>query len=344
MDAITLTIDGAAVTVRRGATVLEAAQQAGIYIPTLCSDHDLEPYGGCRLCIVEIEKMAGLPTACTTPATSGMVVRTATPAVNEARRDIVALLLADYPDDCPACTGDDRCDFHQVVAYLGLDEQPFRRLHRSIPIDSSNPFFERDLDYCIACGKCVRTCDEVVNVDAIEMASRGYTILPSAFGGKPIVQSNCISCGECVVRCPTAALMPKERRLPAQEVKTTCPYCGVGCQIYLGVSDGQVISVRGDRDNDVNRGLLCVKGRFGVAGYVNHPERLTLPLVRKDGALRETTWDEALEMVAGRLAGFGKGEVAVISSAKCTNEDNYVIQKFARTVLGTNNIDHCARL
>ncbi len=344
MQTITLTIDGVQVTTREGATVLETAQAAGIYIPTLCFDPDLEPYGACRLCIVEIEKMAGLPTACTTPATNDMVVHTNTPAVNQVRRDIMALLLADYPAGCPACNENHQRDLHKVAAYLRVGEQPFRKLYRSIPIDSSNPFFARNLNYCILCGKCVRTCDEIVGVNAIEISSRGYTSLPSTFGNKPLAQSTCISCGECVVRCPTGALVPKETRQPTHEVKTTCPYCGVGCQMFLGIRDNKILSVRGDKDGAPNKSHLCVKGRFGIAEFVHHPERLTTPLIKKNGHFEKATWDEAFNLVTSKLAKYHKDEIAVISSAKATNEDNYVMQKFARVVLGTNNIDHCARL
>ena len=344
MATITLTIDGVHVETRNGVTVLEAAQEAGIYIPTLCSDPDLEPYGGCRLCIVEIENVPGLLTACTTPATDGMIAYSDRPAVNKVRRDTVALLLADYPADCLVCNEDQQCDLHRVATYLGITERPFRRLNRSLPIDSSNPFFNRDLNHCILCGKCVRACDEVAGVAAIEISSRGYTSLPSTFGDRPLIQSTCISCGECLIRCPTSALIPKEIYRPEQKVKSTCPYCGVGCQIYLGIKDGRITVIHGDRDNDVNRGRLCVKGRFGIVEFVRHPERLTTPLVRRNGELVEATWGEALELIANTLSEYEKGEVAVISSAKCTNEDNYVIQKFARAVLGTNDVDHCARL
>jgi formate dehydrogenase major subunit len=164
------------------------------------------------------------------------------------------------------------------------------------------------------------------------------------FADKPLLEASCSSCGECVIRCPVGALIPKETRPPTQEVKTTCSYCGVGCQMYLGVKDEKVISVRADRDNNVNRGRLCVKGRFGSSEYITHPERLTDPLVRQNGKFTETTWDAALDEIAARLGKYRPDEVAVIPSAKCTNEENYLLQKFARVVIGTHNVDHCARL
>jgi len=325
-------------------TVLEAALAADIYIPTLCYDPDLEPYGGCRLCLVEIENMRGLPTACTTPATDGMVVYTDTPAVNDVRRSVVDLLIADHPMDCLTCPKNQRCDLQKVAAYLGITERRFPRTDKELPIDTSNPFFNFDRNYCILCGKCVRTCDEVTGVNAIEIISRGYISQVSTFDDKPLLESICQSCGECVVRCPVSALIPKNFPQPAHEVATICPYCGVGCGMYLGIHGDKIVSIRGDRESPANEGKLCVKGRYGIAEFIHHSERLTTPLIRRDGKLTEATWNEALDLIAGKLANCKADEVAVISSAKCTNEDNYVIQKFTRAVLGTNNIDHCARL
>ena len=344
MEKIKLNIDGQEVEARQGMTVLEAAQAAGIYIPTLCSDPDLEPYGACRLCVVEIEKMRGLPTACTTPVTDGMIVHTETPAVNKVRCTAAELLIADHPSDYLTCPKNQQCELQKVAAYLGITQQRFRKTTRLLPVDTSNPFFDHDPNYCVLCGKCVRVCDEVVGVGAWALTFRGYASQVSTFGDRPILESNCVSCGECVAHCPVGALTPKDVLQPTREVETTCVYCGVGCGIYLGIRNGQVISVRGRRENTVNKGYLCVKGRFGINEFVHHPERLTTPLIRRDGELTEATWDEALGLVARKLADYGNDEVAVISSAKCTNEDNYVAQKFARAVLGTNNVDHCARL
>ena len=345
METINLTIDGVTVETRKGATVLEAAQEAGIYIPTLCWDADLKPFGACRLCIVEIEGMRGLPTACTTPATNGMVVHTDTPQVNRVRRTTLELTAADHPGDCLTCSKNQRCDLQKVAAYLGIDAHRFKKIVRKHPVDKSNPFFDRDMNYCILCGKCVRTCDEVLGVNAITYAFRGFASEITAFGGQPILESNCVSCGECVVRCPVAALMLKQRVQPTREVKSVCPYCGVGCSIHLGIRGDQIVSVSGDREGPANKGRLCVKGRFGITEFVNHEERLTAPLIRKGGKLTEATWEEAIDLVANRLSEYKGGDgFATISSAKCTNEENYVIQKFTHAVMGTNNIDHCARL
>jgi len=344
MEKINLTINGQPVEACKGMTVLEAAQSAGIYIPTLCHDPDLEPYGGCRLCVVEIDGLRGLPTACTTPATNGMVVRTETPAVTDVRRTVIDLLIADHPLDCLTCCKNQRCDLQKVAAYLGVTERRLPRLERELAVDDSNPFFKLDRNYCILCAKCVRACDEVTMVNAIEMTYRGYPSRVGIFGDKTFMESICRSCGECVVRCPTGALVPKEMVQPDKEVQTTCPYCGVGCTMYLGTRGDKIVSVRGDRSNPASKGRLCVKGRFGATEYITHADRLTSPLVRTGSEFTRVSWDEALNEVAGKLSKYKPEEVAVVASAKCTNEENYILQKFTRAILGTHSIDHCARL
>lgn len=372
MEEITLSINGREVKAKKGMTVLEAALEADIYIPTLCYHPDLEPYGGCRLCVVEIENVRGLPTACTFPVNDGMVVHTDTETVNKVRRTTLELLLASHPsvclmcnrrtenncgspynvclrsvavtDRCVLCPANERCELQKVVDYLCLTELRLPPMPKDLPVDSSNPFFELDHDRCILCARCVRACNEITGVGAIDFAYRGFPMKVATFGDRPLIESICKSCGECVAHCPTGALAPRRAYWPEREVKTTCPYCGVGCQMFLGVKDEEITIIRGDRDNSVNRGKLCVKGRFGIAEFVNHPERLRSPLIKKEGRFVEATWDEALDLIAGKMANYKSDEVAIVSSAKCTNEDNYVIQKFARVVLGTNNIDHCARL
>ncbi|MGQ9546426.1 MAG: formate dehydrogenase subunit alpha [Dehalococcoidia bacterium] len=362
-DIVELTINGRGVIAKRGATVLEAALGAGIYIPTLCFDPDLTPYGGCRLCVVEIEKMRGLVSSCTTPATEGMVVRTETPKVNQSRRITMELIIANHHGDCLTCAKNQDCELLKIARYLGIEQDRVERLRKStqeLPVDDSHPAFIRDLNKCILCAKCVRACHEVVCHDAIDIAFRGNAARIATFGDKPIIESICKSCGECVMRCPTGALVPRWEKLPTTEVKTICPYCGVGCSLYLGVRDNKVVSVRGDPDGSANRGSLCVKGRWGY-DFLGHPERLTKPLIRISGVgrslgfdkplseiFREATWDEALELAARELLelkqNYGADSIAALSSAKCTNEDNYVMQKFVRAAIGTNNIDHCARL
>ena len=343
MSQVSLTIDDVKIEVEEGITVLEAAKAVDIYIPTLCYDSDLEPYGGCRLCLVEIENVEGLPTSCTMPVAEGMVVHTNTTPVVETRRRIVELLLSDHPDHVPGSLEAECCELRNLASYLGIERSRFKKLERPVSIDDSNPFFTRDSNKCVLCGKCVRVCNEIQGVNALEIFNDGLFSRIITVDDKPIIESACESCGQCVAKCPTGALMPKEFKLPEKEVKTLCPYCGTGCGIYLGVVGDEVVGVRGDPENPVNKGSLCVKGQFGFE-FINHPERLTSPLIRRNGKLSEATWDEALDLVASKLAKYKGKEVAVISSAKCTNEENYVIQKFARTVMGTNNVDHCARL
>ncbi|MBE9469888.1 MAG: formate dehydrogenase subunit alpha [Chloroflexi bacterium] len=362
-DTISLTINGRQVVATKGATVLEAALSAGIYIPTLCYDPDLKPYGACRLCVVEIEGMRGLVSSCTTPATEGMVVHTETARVTKSRRITMELIIANHHGDCLTCAVNQQCELLKIARYLGMEQEHIERLRKGtqvLPIDRSHPAFERDPNKCILCGICVRACHEIAVVGAIDLAFRGYSAKVSTFGDKPIIESICKSCGECISRCPTGALVPKWEKAPVKEVKTICPYCGVGCSLYLGVRDNEIVSVRGDPEGATNKGSLCVKGRWGY-DFVSHPERLTTPLIRipgtsrklgQDGQLheifREATWDEALELAAKRLLelkeNYGPDGIAILSSAKCTNEENYVMQKFARAVIGTNNIDHCARL
>jgi len=363
VEAIRLTINGREVIAKRGATVLESALEAGIYIPTLCYDPDLKPYGGCRLCVVEIEGMRGLVSSCTTPVADGMVVHSDTPRVAQSRRMTMELISANHHGDCITCSRNQDCELLKVARYLGVEQEHMDRLRRStevLPLDKSHPAFTRDPNKCILCTRCVRACHDIAVVGAIDLAFRGNSAKVATFGDKPILESVCKSCGECVARCPTGALVPRWEKPPAEEVKTICPYCGVGCSMYLGVRDNKIVSVRGDPEGPANKGSLCVKGRWGY-DFVSHPERLTMPLVRLPGVtreashngrvqeiFREATWEEALELAAGKLVGLkqahGADSIAALSSAKCTNEDNYVMQKFMRAVMGTNNIDHCARL
>lgn len=344
MENISLTIDGHQVTVQKGMTVLEAALSAGIYIPTLCYYPDLKPYGACRVCVVEIEGMRGLPPSCTTPATDGMKAHTETEAVNNVRRTVVELLIADHPSDCLTCSADQNCELQKVAAYLGMREIRLPKKEPVYAVDNSNPFFELDRNKCILCARCTRACNEITCVGAIEMANRGYAMKVSTFGDGLLFDSICQSCGECVARCPVGALAPKKGIQSTQEIETTCPYCGTGCSMILRVRGEKIVSVRSNPQGAANKGKLCVKGRYGIEEFVHSPERLTSPLIKKNGKLEKASWDEALELIATKLSKYEPEEVAVISSSRASNEDNYVAQKFARVALGTNNVDNCARV
>ncbi len=347
MDTVHLTIDGVAVEAPADANVLDAALDAGIYIPHLCHHPDLTPSGSCRLCMVDVG--GGPVVACRVKVEDGLAVRTETPEALKARRTALELILANHPLECLPCSANGKCDLQRVSAYIGYDGARMARLRREtspLPADTSNPFFDLEHDKCVLCGICVRTCDELQNVGAIDFTRRGMDTRVGTFADAPIVDSSCVSCGECVVRCPVGALVSKTFEDPAREASSVCPFCGVGCGIHVGTRGGRITHVRGERDNPANRGSLCVKGRYGL-GYVNSPDRLTEPLIRENGRLRPATWDEALSTAATRLTDIkrrhGADAFAAMSSAKCTNEENYLLQKFTRAVIGTNNVDHCAR-
>ncbi len=355
---VEIEIDGRKTTAPAGATVLEAARASGVYIPALCAGPQvgdekaphrlLEPFGACRLCLVEIEGKKGLPASCATTAADGMVVRTNTDRVNEVRRTICELLISDHPLDCLTCVANGRCELQDAAAYLGVGERRMPVLEREAEFDESDPFYTRDLERCILCGLCVRACDEIRGVGAIEVAGRGFESRIAAFGDRPVRESTCESCGECIDLCPVGALWTRAERVPATAwTRTVCVYCGCGCEMDLGTRNNRIAEIRGERRSPVNAGSLCVKGRFGL-DFVSSPDRLTRPLVRRNGQLEETDWDDALETVASRLREtverHGADAVGGLSSAKCTNEENYLFQKFMRGVIGTNNVDHCARL
>ncbi len=351
MAEITLTIDGQKVTVPAGTTVLEAVRQAGIFIPTLCHDPELSGWGGCRLCVVEIPGMRNLPASCVTAATEGMVVYTASPAVIEARKIILDLLLSNHPEDCLTCGKNGDCRLQDYAYLYGVRSGTFPGERHSYPVEDDNPFIVRDLNKCILCGKCVRMCAEVQGKNIVDFAYRGFNTKISPAMDTSLGASDCVFCGNCVAVCPVGALQEKGLRKSARtwevkKVRTTCPYCGTGCNFDLNVKDGRVVGVTSG-DGDVNGRALCVKGRFGY-GFIHHPDRLTRPLIKKDGVFTEASWEEAINLVAAKLGAIkekhGSDALAVLTSARCTNEENYLLSKFTRAVLGTNNIDHCARL
>jgi len=368
---VTLTIDGKTVRTSEGKRILEAALENGIYIPNLCAIPDIElPFGACRLCLVEVEGRKEPVTACTEPVREGMVVHTVTEEITKLRRDILDFILARHPHEClvchrreicgpldvclrtvsveercVTCPKNKRCELQKVVEYVGLDEPRAPYEYRNLPV-YDDPLIARNYNLCILCGKCVRACQETRGVGAIAFVNRGSETMVGTMFDVPLKEAGCKFCGACVDVCPVGALMERGARwmgLPDRVVTTTCPYCGVGCQLDLEIKDGRIRRVEPNPEGPANRGQACVKGKFGL-DFVHDPRRLTKPLIKKDGQFVEATWEEALDLVAERLAEFKGDAFAAVSSARCTNEDNYVFQKFARAVMQTNDIDHCARL
>ncbi len=345
MEKIPVKIDDQDILASKDSPILEIALANNIYIPHLCYHPDLKPAGNCRLCLVELEDGKLVP-SCRTHVDKGMVVKTKSPKLDSVRRPIVEMLVANNHLDCRDCSKKGRCELQRIKAYMRLDKkklQNLRFLKEELPSDVSNPFFVRNLNKCVLCGVCIRTCQEIQKVNAIDFVGRGYSTKVAPFGDKAIAGSRCVSCGECVVRCPVGALAEKKYSRPGIETKTVCPYCAVGCGIFLGTRDNVIVSVRGDKGSPVNEGLLCVKGRFGL-GFVNSPERLKSPLIKRNGIFVEVSWDEALEYVAGKLRNYAGEEFALFASPHCSNEDNYIAQKFARVVMGSNHVDNSARL
>jgi formate dehydrogenase alpha subunit len=359
---IKISLNGLDIKTEEGKTILEAALENDVYIPHLCHHPDLVPTGVCRLCGVEIEGR-GLVMSCLTPATNAMDVSTETSRVAKQRTGALELLIANHHGDCLSCSKNETCELLTIAAYVGIDEDRLDKLRKPevlMPIDSSNPFFVFDPNKCVLCGICVRTCDEIQGRQAIDFIHRGYETKIGTAGDLPFIESICESCGECVVRCPVGSLAFKDYKKSAYEISSVCSYCGVGCGINLGVQGDQIVSVSGNRNSPVNDGALCVKGRFGST-FVNHPDRLTKPRVREyllNGGKRkkkrergdwvEVDWDTAFELVVNKFVAIkeesGSNAIGVMSSAKCTNEENYLMQKFSRQVIGTHSIDHCARL
>ncbi len=352
VKALALTVNGTEISAALGSSVLEACRDAGIRIPTLCHDPRIEPYGACRLCVVEIEGMRGFPPSCVTKVAEGMVVRTDTEPLRELRRTIVELLVSDHPLDCMTCESNGCCELQAVAYEFQVTGSRFHGEKHSQTVEDDHPFISRDPAKCILCGRCVRICDEVMGLHVWDWSGRGFDAIADTPFHRPLAETQCVSCGQCVSTCPVGALTPRRRRFQGRpwEVKqaeTICSYCGVGCTLVLESKDGVLVGSGTPVGMGVGGGNLCAKGRYGFE-YVNHPERLTAPLVRRDGELVETTWEEAIDIVVAKLGGIrdehGPDSVAGLASAKCTNEENYLFQKFMRLAIGTNNVDHCARL
>ncbi|NQT71589.1 MAG: molybdopterin-dependent oxidoreductase [Chloroflexi bacterium] len=346
MQAVTITLNGVEVSGHPGMTILDLARESGTHIPTLCHDPHLKPYGACRICIVEDERNGALLASCVAPIAPGMVINTKSEKVLESRKTIVKLMLASHPDTCMVCDKGNRCQLRQIATDLGIGLIDLQRIPHPAVIQELNPFIERDLSKCIMCAKCIRADQELVVQGAIDFIDRGFASHPATLGDLPLEKSVCMFCGTCVSICPTGALSETKRVLSGTATKvvsTVCSFCGCGCNINLEVSGDRIVRARPKEENSPNGITLCARGTFGF-DYVHSSERLTQPLIKVDGEFQPVSWEEAISAVA---QGFdqtkganGADSLAVYGSSKCTNEENYVLQKFARGVLGTNNIDN----
>ena len=359
-----------------GQTILEVARENQIQIPTLCHLKGTTPTGACRICVVEVQGARTLLTACSTPAVHKMIVKTDSPKVIQARKMILELMLSSGNHNCATANTGGKGDWTgfqlqvqeadaatdlcpvwgdcklQNLAYeYQVSGNQYPPTGTDYPHELANPLIIRDFSRCILCGRCVQACHEVQANRAISFGYRGASAKIVASGDRPLAESDCVFCGECVQACPVGALVEKKARYQwrpwkTEKVRTTCPYCGVGCQQWLHVQDGKIVKITGVEDAEPNRGRLCVKGRFAY-DFIYADDRLTTPLIREKDTFREASWDEALDLVADRfkqiIAGSGPDALAGVACARSISEDSYNMQKFFRAALGTNNIDHCAR-
>jgi formate dehydrogenase alpha subunit len=381
LQPVTITLDGREVSGHSGITILDLSRESGIDIPTLCYDPYLTSIGACRMCMVENEQTRTLVASCVTPISPGMVINTHSPRVIEHRKNIVKLLLASHPDSCLVCDKGNHCQLRQLASDMGIGLVEFQKIPQMSAIEEVNPFIERDLSKCILCAKCIRACQELVVEGAIDYFQRGFSNKPATLNNLPLEDSECTFCGTCVVLCPTGALTEKDRAYRGTTkttVQTTCPFCGCGCCISLEVKDKHIVRVspgkkdsvypvrnsgrydskpsgalnpaagqRGSISNGVNHCTLCVRGSYGY-DFIHSADRLTKPLVKRNETFVDVSWDQVLELVATEFKRLkdehGPNCLAILGSSKCTNEENYLLQRFARCVLGTNNIDNGSRL
>ncbi|MGR8935541.1 MAG: formate dehydrogenase subunit alpha [Gammaproteobacteria bacterium] len=352
---VTLEIDGFSATVPEGTSVLRAAASIGIDIPKLCATDSLEPFGSCRLCLVQVEGARGYPASCTTPVAQGMKVVTQNDKLANIRRGIMELYISDHPLDCLTCSANGNCELQDMAGAVGLREVRYGfegKNHLKAEKDLSNPYFAFDPAKCIVCSRCVRACEETQGTFALTIDNRGFASVVSPSQHEAFMDSECVSCGACVQACPTATLMEKSviaRGQPEHSVITTCAYCGVGCSFKAEMKGSEVVRMVPDKDGRANHGHSCVKGRFAF-GYATHKDRITKPMIRKSikEPWQEVSWEEAINFAASELkriqAKYGKYAIGGITSSRCTNEETYLVQKVVRAGFGNNNVDTCARV
>ena len=352
---VTLNIDGVDVSVPSGTSLMRAAVEAGIMVPKLCATDSLEPFGSCRLCLVEIEGRKGYPSSCTTPAESGMRVLTQTPKLQQIRKGVMELYISDHPLDCLTCAANGDCELQDMAGVTGLREVRYGydgANHLQDAKDESNPYFTFDPSKCIVCNRCVRACEETQGTFALTISGRGFESRVSAGQEQSFMESECVSCGACVQACPTATLQDKTVIMlgqPEHSVVTTCAYCGVGCAFKAEMKGNEVVRMTPWKDGKANEGHSCVKGRFAW-GYATHKDRITTPMIRAKitDPWRAVSWDEAINHAASEFrriqASHGRDSIGGITSSRCTNEETYLVQKLVRAAFGTNNVDTCARV
>ncbi|GAB2977247.1 formate dehydrogenase subunit alpha [Amycolatopsis acidiphila] len=352
---VSLEVDGLPVTVPEGTSVMRAAALSGVEIPKLCATDNLEPFGSCRLCLVEIDGRKGTPASCTTPVAEGMKVHTQTSRLEKLRQGVMELYISDHPLDCLTCAANGDCELQDMSGAVGLRQVRYGyegENHLDQPKDTSNPYFDFDPSKCIACSRCVRACGEVQGTFALTIEGRGFESKVSAGAGELFMDSECVSCGACVQACPTATLEERtvvDLGMPSRSVLTTCAYCGVGCSFKAELRGDELVRMVPYKDGGANEGHSCVKGRFAF-GYATHPDRVLSPMVREsiDDEWREVDWDTAIGYVAEKMrevqARHGVGAIGGITSSRCTDEEVYVVQKMVRAAFGNNNVDTCARV
>jgi formate dehydrogenase major subunit len=352
---VTLTIDGMEISVPAGSSIMRAASLSGTNIPKLCATEDLEPFGSCRLCLVQIEGRGGFPASCTTEVAEGMIVQTQNPRLAELRRNVMELYISDHPLDCLTCPTNGDGELQDMAGAVGLRDVRYGyegENHLDKGKDESAPYFTFDASKCILCSRCVRACEEQQGTFALTIDGRGFESQIVASQNDSFDQSECVSCGACVKACPTATLTEKsviEHGQPDRATITTCAYCGVGCSFRAEMQGDKLVRMTPNRDGHANHGHACVKGRFAF-GYATHQDRISTPMVRDTihEAWRETSWDEAIAFAAERMQSiqseYGKKSIGGITSSRCTNEEVFVVQKFIRTAMGNNNVDTCARV